>query len=84
MLSFTWHRRTHFGDGAWENDSRGRLTRLGRQAVKEMNRMGIMVDVSHASDQTTWDILETSTKPVIASHSNARACRTIRATLPTT
>jgi membrane dipeptidase len=73
MLSFAWMRRTAFGDGTWENDSRGGLTRLGREAVREMNRLGIVVDVSHASDQTTRDVLETSTKPVIASHSNARA-----------
>jgi membrane dipeptidase len=75
MLSFAWMRRTAFGDGAWENDSRGGLTRLGRQAVDEMNRLGIIVDVSHASDQTTWDVLESSTQPVIASHSNVRAIR---------
>ncbi len=73
MLSFAWMRRTAFGDGAWENDSRGGLTRLGRQAVHEMNRLGIIADVSHASDRTTWDVLETSARPVIASHSNARA-----------
>jgi membrane dipeptidase len=73
MLSFAWMRRTAFGDGTWENDSRGGLTRLGRAAVEEMNRLGIIVDISHASDQTAWDVLETSTKPVIASHSNARA-----------
>src|SRR5215211_4848693 len=73
MLSFAWMRRTAFGDGAWENDSRGGLTRLGRAAVQEMNRLGIVVDVSHASDRTTWDVLETSTHPVIASHSNTRA-----------
>lgn len=73
MLSFTWHRRTAFGDGAWENESGGGLSRLGRQAVGEMNRLGIIVDVSHASDRTTSDILKISTKPVIASHSNARA-----------
>ncbi len=73
MLSFTWMRRTLFGDGTWENDSRGGLTRLGRAAVREMNRLGIIVDVSHASDQTTWDILEEASSPVIASHSNARA-----------
>lgn len=53
MLSFAWMRRTAFGDGAWENDSRGGLTRLGRQAVREMDRLGIIADVSHASDQTT-------------------------------
>ena len=75
MLSFAWMRRTAFGDGAWENDSRGGLTRLGRQAVGEMNRLGIIADVSHASDQTTWDVLESSTQPVIASHSNVRAIR---------
>jgi membrane dipeptidase len=73
MLSFAWMRRTLFGDGTWENDSRGGLTRLGKAAVKEVNRLGIIMDVSHASDQTTWDILNTSTSPVIASHSNARA-----------
>jgi membrane dipeptidase len=72
MLSFTWMRRTAFGDGTWENESQGGLTRLGKQAVREMNRLGIMVDVSHASDPTIWDILSTSTRPVIASHCNAR------------
>ncbi|HKG26950.1 MAG TPA: membrane dipeptidase, partial [Thermomicrobiales bacterium] len=70
MLSFAWMRRTAFGDGTWENDSRGGLTRLGKAAVQEMNRLGIIVDVSHASDQTTRDVLETSVAPVIASHSN--------------
>jgi membrane dipeptidase len=75
MLSFTWMRRTAFGDGAWENDSRGGLTRLGRDAVREMNRLGIVADISHLSDRTAWDVLETSSRPVIASHSNARAIR---------
>ena len=73
MLSFTWNRRTAFGDGAWENGSGGGLTRLGRAAVKEMHRLGIIVDVSHASDQTTRDILDAAEGPVVASHSNARA-----------
>lgn len=73
ICSFAWMRRTAYGDGAWENDSRGGLTRLGHAAVAELNRLGIVTDVSHCSDQTTWDVIAASTKPVIASHSNARA-----------
>jgi membrane dipeptidase len=82
MMSLTWSRRNAFGDGAWENESRGGLTRLGREAVAEMNRMGIVVDVSHASDRTAWDLLEVASGPVIASHSNARALREHPRNLP--
>jgi membrane dipeptidase len=49
------------------------LDDFGRAVIREMNRLGMMVDVSHVSDQTFWDIVETSTKPIIATHSNARA-----------
>ncbi len=73
MLSLTWARRTAFGAGNWEHDSAGGLTRLGRRAIGEMNRLGIVVDVSHGSDQTTADVLAESRHPVIASHANARA-----------
>ena len=75
MLSVTWARRTPFGVGDWEHDSPGGLTRLGRRAIGEMNRLGIIVDVSHGSDRTTADVLAASTRPVIASHANARALR---------
>ncbi len=75
MLSVTWARRTSLGVGNWEHDDSGGLTRLGRRAVTEMNRLGIIVDVSHGSDRTTADVLEASTHPVIASHANARAVR---------
>ena len=75
MLSVTWARRTALGVGNWEHDSPGGLTRLGRRAITEMNRLGIVVDVSHGSDRTTTDVLAASTKPVIASHANARALR---------
>jgi membrane dipeptidase len=49
------------------------LTDFGRQVVREMNRLGMMVDISHVSDKTFFDALETSTAPIIASHSSARA-----------
>src|SRR5438445_9802246 len=49
------------------------LTDFGRAVIREMNRLGMMVDVSHLSDKAFWDIVNTSTKPVIATHSGCRA-----------
>jgi len=58
------------GDGQGRNIG---LNDFGRQVIREMNRLGVIVDVSHVSDKTFWDIVETSTKPVVATHSNCRA-----------
>lgn len=49
------------------------LNDFGKNVIREMNRLGMMVDVSHVSDKTFWDIVNTSTKPVIATHSGCRA-----------
>lgn len=49
------------------------LNEFGRAVVREMNRLGMMVDVSHVSDKTFWDIVNTSSSPVIATHSGCRA-----------
>lgn len=49
------------------------LTDLGREYVKEAQRLGILVDVSHISDQGFWDIMDMTTQPVVATHSNSRA-----------
>jgi membrane dipeptidase len=57
------------GDGPEHNG----LSEFGKEVVREMNRLGLIVDVSHASDKAFYDILETSMVPVIASHSSARA-----------
>lgn len=49
------------------------LNEFGKNVVREMNRLGMMVDVSHVSDKTFWDIVSISTKPVVATHSACRA-----------
>lgn len=68
---------THSKDTPWAGSSGSEgnsgLSEFGREVIAEMNRLGMMVDVSHVSDQTFWDVIETSSAPVIASHSSARA-----------
>src|SRR5438270_3411662 len=49
------------------------LTDFGKDVVREMNRLGMMVDIAHVSDKTFWDALETSKAPIFASHSSCRA-----------
>ncbi|MGH9659079.1 MAG: dipeptidase, partial [Bryobacteraceae bacterium] len=63
-----------------EEPERG-LSNLGRDVVREMNRLGMIVDVSHVSDKTFWDVLETSRAPVFASHSSCRALSNVRRNL---
>ena len=60
------HSSTHTADA-----SKG-LTAFGKKMVKEMNRMGVIIDLSHASEGTFWDVIKLSKKPVICSHSGAR------------
>ncbi len=70
---------THAVSHTWagsSGDLEGRkkgLTPLGREIVREMNRLGMMVDISHVSDATFWDALDASKSPLIASHSSCRA-----------
>ncbi|OLE55795.1 MAG: hypothetical protein AUG51_02205 [Acidobacteria bacterium 13_1_20CM_3_53_8] len=73
-MSVTWSVSTNWAGSSGDSvgQSRG-LNDFGRQVVREMNRLGMMVDVSHVSDRTFWDIVSTSSKPIIATHSNCRA-----------
>ncbi len=72
VCQITYNERNDLGDGCMEPENRG-LTSYGRQAVQEMNRLGIVVDLSHVGERTALDATEYSTKPVIYSHSNAKA-----------
>jgi microsomal dipeptidase-like Zn-dependent dipeptidase len=60
-------------DSARGEGEHGGLSAFGRDVVREMNRVGMLVDLSHAAESTFWQVLEYSTKPVVCSHSSCRA-----------
>jgi membrane dipeptidase len=72
-ITLTHYKDNHIADSATDarRTHRG-LSNFGKRVVKEMNRLGIMIDVSHVSDETFWQVLEHSRVPVIASHSSCR------------
>ena len=73
MMSLTWNETNQLASGVGEEDGNKGLTPLGRDIVAEMERLGVLIDVSHANDKTFWDIAEATNGPIIASHSNSRA-----------
>ena len=60
-------------DSARGNNTHGGLSDFGREVIREMNRLGMMVDVSHAADSTIEQAIEFSTQPIIATHTSAKA-----------
>jgi membrane dipeptidase len=78
-MTLTWNNSTSWATSAMLESSKGDslkqkgLTEFGKQVVRRMNELGMIVDVSHVGEQTFWDAINTSTKPVIASHSCAHA-----------
>jgi membrane dipeptidase len=65
--------RNELADGVADRRTCGGLSEMGAQAVAELNRLGMIVDISHLNDEGFWDVMELTRVPVIASHSNARA-----------
>ncbi len=77
-MTLTWSNTNDWADSSGDIDDatvkhHNGLTPFGKDVVREMNRIGMMVDISHVSDKTFWDVIETTKVPVIASHSSARA-----------
>jgi membrane dipeptidase len=73
-MSPAWSVSTSWAGSSGDDVGRRRgLNDFGREVIREMNRVGIMADVSHVSDPTFWDMVNTSTRPVIATHSGCRA-----------
>ena len=71
-INLTWNHANAISGSGRDEPERG-LTPLGKQFVRRMQELNILVDVSHLSDPGFWDVIEIAKKPIIASHSNARA-----------
>jgi membrane dipeptidase len=77
-MTLSWSNTNEWADSSGDvNDPKVQhhngLTDFGKQVVLEMNRLGMIVDISHVADKTFWDVIATTKAPVIASHSSARA-----------
>ena len=72
-MTLTHNAATDWADSSNDDPRHHGLTDFGKRVIREMNRLGMLVDISHVSDRTFYDVLETSRAPVIASHSCCRA-----------
>ncbi len=72
LITLTWNGTNAIGSGSLSGCQEG-LTDFGRQVVKRMHQLGMIVDVSHLNEQGFYDVLEIAMKPIVASHSNAQA-----------
>ncbi len=69
--SLCWNDENALATGVKGNPLKG-LSTFGKRAIQHMNKLNMIIDVSHTNEKSFWDVLETSTKPVIATHSNSR------------
>ena len=72
MVGLVHSLRNQLADGVTDRRTGGGLSELGVYAVEELDRLGMIIDVSHLNDEGFWDVLELTRNPVIASHSNSR------------
>ena len=81
-MTLTWNNTNNWADANRPPKRHGGLNDFGREVVREMNRLGMLVDISHVSDETMSDALDVSKAPVIASHSSARALSDVSRNIP--
>ena len=72
-MTLTWSFHTDWADSCGEPPRHHGLTGFGRKVIHEMNRLGMMIDVSHVSDETFWQVLDVTAAPILATHSSSRA-----------
>jgi membrane dipeptidase len=72
-MTLTWNNTNNWADSSTDTMRWGGLNELGRAVVREMNRLGMLIDCSHVSDSTFFDVLATSEDPILVSHSCIRA-----------
>jgi membrane dipeptidase len=73
LLTLTWNQRNQIADGIGESRTGSGLTEFGLKVIDEMNRLGMLIDVSHLSETGFWDVIKRSKAPIVASHSNCYA-----------
>jgi microsomal dipeptidase-like Zn-dependent dipeptidase len=72
IMQLTYNLQNYIGCGYWEENDTGVSSRFGRTAIEEMNRVGILIDLSHCGERTTLDAIERSSVPVAITHANPR------------
>jgi membrane dipeptidase len=79
LVGLTWNQRNQIADGIGEDQTRSRLTKYGIQLVKELNNLGVIIDLAHIGESAFYDVLEISEQPVVVSHANCtRICNHAR------
>jgi len=81
-MTLTWNNTNNWADAGRGEKKHNGLSDFGKDVVREMNRLGMLVDVSHVSDKTMSDALDISKAPIIASHSSARALSDVPRNIP--
>ncbi len=76
IMQLTYNNQNLLGTGCYEKSDAG-LTKFGRIAIREMNRLGMIVDVSHTSERTCFDAIEHSTRPIAITHANPLSFRNV-------